>query len=109
MSTTVRAPIGRDEELGAIARLLDDPELRASMSAAGRERAEQFSWPRVTAKVDDYYGFVIRRLAATGQLPEDFRSPVPQAPPLRARPSASPDDPSSASLSASVSLHAHAE
>ena len=25
MSTTVRAPIGRDEELGAIARLLDDP------------------------------------------------------------------------------------
>ena len=51
------------------------------MSAAGRARAEEFSWPRVTAKVDDYYGFVIRRLAATGQLPEDFRSPVPQAPP----------------------------
>ena len=69
----------------AIARLLDDPHLRAEMSAAGRARAEQFSWPRVTAKVDDYYGFVIRRLAATGQLPEDFRSPVPQAPPVRAR------------------------
>ena len=60
------------------------------MSAAGRARAEQFSWPRVTAKVDDYYGFVIRRLAATGQLPEDFRSPVPQAPPVRARLSPSP-------------------
>ena len=28
-------------------------------------RAEEFSWPRVTAKVEDYYGFVIRRLAAT--------------------------------------------
>ena len=27
MSTTVRAPIGRDEELGAITRLLDDPAL----------------------------------------------------------------------------------
>ena len=51
------------------------------MSAAGRDRAEQFSWPRVTAKVDEYYGFVIRRLAATGQLPEDFRAPMPQAPP----------------------------
>ena len=73
----------------AIARLLDDPELRAEMSAAGRERAEEFSWPRVTAKVEDYYGFVIRRLAAGGSLPEDFRAPIPQAPPLRARPSAS--------------------
>ena len=61
------------------------------MSAAGRERAEAFSWPRVTAKVEDYYGFVIRRLAATGSLPPDFRAPVPQASPLRARPSMSPD------------------
>jgi phosphatidylinositol alpha-mannosyltransferase len=95
----------------AIARLLDDPRLRAEMSAAGRERAEQFSWPRVTAKVDDYYGFVIRRLAASGQLPEDFRSPIPQAPPLRSRLSAVPDEPepAPASLSATVSLHAHAE
>jgi phosphatidylinositol alpha-mannosyltransferase len=64
----------------AIARLLDDPELRASMSAAGRERAEQFSWPRVTAKVDDYYGFVIRRLAAHGQLPPGFTAAVPEVP-----------------------------
>ena len=85
------------------------------MSAAGRARAEQFSWPRVTAKVDDYYGFVIRRLAATGQLPEDFRSPVPQAPPVRARLSLSPDEPEApgapgaASLSAMVSRHAQVE
>src|SRR6476469_1132036 len=99
----------------AIARLLDDPGLRAEMSAAGRARAEQFSWPRVTAKVDDYYGFVIRRLAATGQLPEDFRSPVPQAPPVRARLSLSPDAPDApgapgaASLSAMVSRHAQVE
>ena len=99
----------------AIMRLLDDPVLRAQMSAAGRARAEQFSWPRVTAKVDDYYGFVIRRLAATGQLPEDFRSPVPQAPPVRARLSLSPDEPDApgapgaASLSAMVSRHAQVE
>ena len=40
-----------------------------AMGAAGRQRAEEFSWERVTAKVEDYYGFVIRRLAASGQLP----------------------------------------
>ncbi len=41
----------------------------------------------MTAKVDDYYGFVIRRLAASGNLPAGFRAEIPQAPPLRARPS----------------------
>jgi len=30
--------------------------------------------------VDDYYGFVIRRLAAAGQLPADFRAEVPPSP-----------------------------
>ena len=59
------------------------------MSDAGRLRAEEFSWPRVTAKVEEYYGFVIRRLAASGQLPDGFRAEVPQAPPVRARASAS--------------------
>ena len=49
-----------------------DRELAASMSASGLVRAEEFSWPRVTAKVDDYYGFAIRRLAATGTLPAHF-------------------------------------
>lgn len=84
----------------AIARLLGDPDLRAEMSAAGRLRAEAFSWPRVAARVEDYYGFVIRRLAATGSLPVDFRAPVPQAPSVRARPpgsSAEPVDSASAS------------
>jgi phosphatidylinositol alpha-mannosyltransferase len=72
----------------AIDRLLRDPALREQMGAAGQERAEDFSWPRVTAKVDDYYGFVIRRLAAAGTLPEGFAAEIPQAPPpLRARPS----------------------
>ncbi len=101
----------------AIARLLDDPALRAEMGAAGRLRAEEFSWPRVTAKVEDYYGFVIRRLAATGSLPEDFRAPIPQAPPVRARPSASsdappvPDAPAAAAafLSAAASRQTQAE
>jgi phosphatidylinositol alpha-mannosyltransferase len=75
----------------AIDRLIDDPALRERMGDAGRIRAEEFSWPRVTAKVDDYYGFVIRRLAASGGLPEGFSAEIPQAPPpVRARPSTPP-------------------
>jgi phosphatidylinositol alpha-mannosyltransferase len=64
----------------AIARLLDDPAMRARMGASGRERARQYSWPNIAAKVDDYYAFVIRRLAAAGALPPDFRAEVPPAP-----------------------------
>jgi phosphatidylinositol alpha-mannosyltransferase len=93
----------------AIARLLDDPELRAEMGAAGRLRAEQFSWPRVTAKVEDYYGFVIRRLAASGSLPADFRAPVPQALPVRARPSVSSEVAVAALASAAASRQTQAE
>ena len=61
----------------ATARLLADPMLRARMSEKGMARAQDFSWERVTAKVDDYYGFVIRRLAVAGQLPPDFHTEVP--------------------------------
>jgi hypothetical protein len=38
----------------------------------------------VTAKVEDYYGFVIRRLAAQGRLPEGFNAEVPPSPRLPA-------------------------
>ena len=77
----------------AIGKLLDDPEMRARMGAAGQVRAEDFSWPRVTAKVEEYYGFVIRRLAVTGSLPSGFKAEVPQAPPpSRARSSSSSGD-----------------
>ena len=64
----------------SISRILEDRELAARMSAAGLVRAEEFSWPRVTAKVDDYYGFVIRRLAASGALPPHFTAAVPPSP-----------------------------
>ncbi|MFI5226075.1 MAG: glycosyltransferase family 4 protein [Candidatus Limnocylindrales bacterium] len=63
----------------AVERLLADPEMRAEMSASGRARAEEFSWDRITAKVEAYYGFVIRRLAAQGTLPPDFRAAIPAA------------------------------
>jgi phosphatidylinositol alpha-mannosyltransferase len=56
----------------AIATVLGDAELRARMSAAGRERAPQFSWENIAAKVEDYYLFAARRFAAghSGHLPE---------------------------------------
>jgi phosphatidyl-myo-inositol alpha-mannosyltransferase len=64
----------------AVARLLNDDEERLEMAAAGRLRAEEFSWPRVTAKVDEFYGVVIRRLAARGELPVGFTATIPPSP-----------------------------
>ncbi len=63
---------------GAVVDLLADPELRSRMSASGLERAESFGWGRVTAKVEEYYGFVIRRLALLDALPPDFHAAIPQ-------------------------------
>jgi phosphatidyl-myo-inositol alpha-mannosyltransferase len=53
----------------ALGRLLTDPDLRARMGASARERAVQFSWENIAAKVEDYYLFVMRRAAAQGRLP----------------------------------------
>ena len=44
-----------------------DDELARRDGRGRPRRAQEFSWERVTAKVDDYYGFVIRRLAAAGR------------------------------------------
>lgn len=65
-----------------VAGLLADDELRRRMGEEGEARAADFSWERVTAKVDDYYGFVIRRLAVQGQLPTGFRAAIPVSPRL---------------------------
>ena len=64
-----------DALVDAIAKLLDDPEMRQRMADSGRERAVQYSWQNITAKVEEYYNFVIRRLAAQGGLPEHFHRP----------------------------------
>jgi phosphatidylinositol alpha-mannosyltransferase len=64
----------------AIAELLADDDRRAAMGESGSRRAREFSWERVTAKVDDYYGFVIRRLAAQNALPPGFAAEVPAPP-----------------------------
>jgi len=65
----------------ALGTLLRDPLLRRRMAESGRARAEQFGWEAVTARVEDYYGFVVRRLAASGALPSGFGAAVPDAPP----------------------------
>jgi phosphatidyl-myo-inositol alpha-mannosyltransferase len=66
----------------ALLRLLRDPGLRARMGQAGRERSIEFGWDRIGARVEAYYGFVVRRLAAAGSLPAHFRGPVPPDPRL---------------------------
>jgi phosphatidylinositol alpha-mannosyltransferase len=53
----------------ALVTLLRDPDMRARMGASGRERVVQFGWENITAKVEDYYRFVLRRTALHGPLP----------------------------------------
>lgn len=61
----------------ALLRLLADPALRTRLETNGLARAEEFGWDRVAARVEAYYGFVIRRLAAQQALPPHFVAPIP--------------------------------
>jgi phosphatidylinositol alpha-mannosyltransferase len=61
----------------AILRLLAEPDLRERLGASGLERAQLFGWDQIAARVEAYYGFVIRRLAAHGSLPSHYSAPVP--------------------------------
>ena len=78
-------PADSDALADALGRVIHDPELKARMSAAGIERSELFTWDRVGASVDEYYGFVIRRLAEQGALPSGFNAPIPAPPGPRRR------------------------
>jgi glycosyltransferase involved in cell wall biosynthesis len=49
----------------AIARLLDDPALRARMGRAARERVELFSPERIVPRIVDVYTTVSRRTSRT--------------------------------------------
>jgi len=74
-------PPGQPKAIAAaLSQLLGDDERRAAMAAAGLERAQEFSWDRVTQKVEDYYGFVIRRLESQGKLPAGFHAEIPPSP-----------------------------
>ena len=64
----------------AMLRLIADPALRERMGRSGRARVIEYGWDRVAARVEAYYGFVIRRLAAQGALPPGFRADVPADP-----------------------------
>lgn len=78
-------PGNADLLAASIRRLIDDPALRAQLSRAGEERAKLFTWERVGQAVEEYYGFVIRRLAEQGELPKGFSAPIPPPPGPRVR------------------------
>jgi len=78
-------PGNADALAASMRRLIDDPHLRAQLSRAGEERAQLFTWERVGQAVEEYYGFVIRRLADQGQLPQGFSAPIPPPPGPRVR------------------------
>jgi len=48
-------PKDNDALEAALLQLVDDPQMRANMSAIGRERAQHFSWERVSQRVLSYY------------------------------------------------------
>jgi phosphatidyl-myo-inositol alpha-mannosyltransferase len=74
----------------ALGTLLRDGQLRGRMAASGLERAQQFGWGAVAARVEEYYGFVVRRLAASGSLPPGFHGEIPEVPTRAASPGAWP-------------------
>lgn len=78
-------PGNADALAASTRRLIDDPALRAQLSRAGEERAQLFTWERVGQAVEEYYGFVIRRLAEQGELPKGFSAPIPPPPGPRVR------------------------
>jgi phosphatidylinositol alpha-mannosyltransferase len=49
----------------ALYRLSTDPDLRHRMGEAGRERAPEYSWDRVTERIVDFYHEVRERKLAT--------------------------------------------
>jgi glycosyltransferase involved in cell wall biosynthesis len=47
--------------------LARDPDLRHEMGEAGRARAPEFSWERVTERIVDYYYEVRESVVAQGR------------------------------------------
>ncbi len=60
----------------ALVELLRDPDRREALGAHGRERAQHFSWDRVSQRVLSYYERLIyeRRLVERGAAPEESRA-----------------------------------
>jgi glycosyltransferase involved in cell wall biosynthesis len=53
-------PLDVDALAGAMARVIGDPSLRASLVARGHERVKAFSWERSVTRIRDVYGEVAR-------------------------------------------------
>lgn len=47
-----------------VAALVDDPERRRALALRGRARAEEFSWPRVTDRIEAVYAEALERFRA---------------------------------------------
>ena len=73
---------GRDVQRVGTARFLgqDPGKIHEPVWAVTGNLGDSQCYLGVTAKVDDYYGFVIRRLAAQGALPPGFSAEVPPSP-----------------------------
>lgn len=56
---------------GALARLIDDPDLRNAMAESGRLRVRQFDWPRVAHRILTYYQRLLDERAARGAPAEE--------------------------------------
>ena len=54
-------PNDADALAAALRRVLSEPELAAALAAAGRARAETFSWPAVVPRLEAVYGRVLDR------------------------------------------------
>jgi phosphatidyl-myo-inositol alpha-mannosyltransferase len=98
---SVLVPVGDAVALGeALRSLAFDPDRRAAMSEAARERAERFAWPNVAREVVEVYedaisvpqpeGRMARFAQRSGLKPTE---PGPRVPPQRL-PSLEPKDPS---------------
>lgn len=63
-----------DDKLGeSILRLLGNKELREGYVKRGLERAQQFSWERITSEYDEYYSILFNRLEDSRK--NQYRSP----------------------------------
>jgi hypothetical protein len=73
-----------DALAGALSTLLRDPEMRARFGASGRERARQYGWDNITAKVDDSCGIcgktITKGVMIIGKMP--IVAAAPSTPPV---------------------------
>lgn len=59
------APCDAESLAAGVGRLLGNAAERARLARAGRLRAEEFSWPRISRKVEDYYVELLGRRVPT--------------------------------------------